>query len=129
MAFRSTQVEAVDPSWKAAEILATGTLEAAELDGVGTVQVASLGPKRRLILKDYDVTYASGLSLALSTAPRARHVSELQGVVQIGAVKSAAGLQSFELPESVNLGAIRSVALVSFADGVVVVSADLVFRR
>lgn len=129
MAFRKTQVDAVDPSWNAAEIVATGTLEAAELDGVGTVQIAGRGQERRLILKDYDVTYASGLSVALSAAPRARRVSDLQGVVQIGELKSAAGVQSFELPESVNLDAIRSVALVSPGDGVVVVSADLVFRR
>ena len=129
MAFRGTQVEAVDPAWEGAESLATGTLEAAELDGVGTIRIASLGPERRLILKDYDVTYASGLSLVLSTAPRARHLADLQGVVQLGSVKSAAGLQSFLLPQNVKLEPIRSVALVSFADGVVVVSADLVFHH
>ena len=129
MAFRSTQVEAIDPSWEAAETLATGTLDAAELDGIGSVRIASLGPQRRLILKDFDVTYASGLSLVLSTAARARHLADLQGVVQLGSVKSAAGRQSFVLPQNVKLEPIRSVALVSFADGVVVVSADLLFRQ
>ena len=129
MAFRSTQVEAIDPSWEAAETLATGTLEAAELDGIGSIRIASHGPERRLILKDYDVTYASGLSLVLSTAPRARHLADLQGVVQLGSLKSAAGLRSFVLPENLKLEPIRSVALVSFADGVVVVSADLLFRH
>ena len=129
MAFRSTQVEAIDPSWEAAETLATGTLDAAELDGVGSIRIASLGTERRLILKDYDVTYAPGLSLVLSTAPRARHLADLQGVVQLGSVKSAAGLQSFVLPQNLKLEPIRSVALVSFADGVVVVSADLLFRH
>jgi hypothetical protein len=130
LAFRSRVAGTPLAEWDGAEVIAAGQLSSAELQGIGHVQILELGQRRCLWLSRFDVDFAPGLvEVLLSPAPRPKAFADLGRSLPLGLLAAASGDQVLPLPEGVPLDGFRSVALAAPAQQVLIVAAELAFRR
>lgn len=124
--FRRTIEEPVAPEWLAADRVASGDFQQAELQGVGKVSVLQLGAERRVFLERYDVDFAPGLHVELlrSVLP-----ADAGKGLDLGELRYAAGRQSFTVPADARLEEFQAVGVFDPKLALQIVRAKLTFAR